>query len=309
MSQGAPAALAPQGSRAGAETGSREKKRRIGDATTSIVAVNSLCLVPGKNLPLAAELHALGFLAEELGALPFVSKDTYALVKEYYAKTHGFKCDENSEHAKFFDAHVSLLRYSKQLRVLDLDSSFIEDHINELQPLISSTILRNAATLTNVPLQSWTLPILSALATCSNLTTFADVGLTSPGSAPGNAEGTLCRNPRVLTFLPFAAYNAAVVNVIECCPKLTSLDLGSSVFYDDDDEERQWLKDDTARTALRSGQVVASCGELLTRVWCCWCMQACLSGSCSATASRPRPRCWHFRRCSRSSLSNPATRP
>lgn len=156
--------------------------------------VNSLRLLPTANLPLQNELSILEFLScDELGELPFLSKDMYSLVQAFFAAMKSFnlgKLTEESDELQGADTCLSLLRFCSQLRVLDLNAEPLTRDIMESESQICDIIIRNNERLEHFEAAEYTLTMLSALSSCRNLTSFRESGLDQTASS---ARECCCR--------------------------------------------------------------------------------------------------------------------
>jgi hypothetical protein len=124
------------------------KKQRVDSAQHG---ANTLCLVPARNLPQSLELVVLSFLSiEECSELPLVSKDVYALAREYFANhARSFTLKRIAwgpgHPYRFSKQPVFLLRFCNRLDRLwlDHDSFFFNERI---RAMALQAIERNAST-------------------------------------------------------------------------------------------------------------------------------------------------------------------
>jgi hypothetical protein len=165
-------------------------------APASQSAVNSLRLA-NRVLPLALEIKALSFLGfDAFGSMAFLSKDTRALLGQFFAVSQDLPFDHSDTAAFSADPPLradraevwSLLLHCERLQTLTLPGVVGDhaQHLSKLRSLVARVIRRNAASLQSVSISresKLSSPlVLAALSTSANLNRFTVFPLaTKPG--------------------------------------------------------------------------------------------------------------------------------
>jgi hypothetical protein len=191
-----------------------EKKQRV---SASNELVNTLRLVPTKNLPLALEFEVLSFADfEEIGDFAMLSKATGVLVKSFLKQCHSspvcegdwsFDAGEHIFCSFYLMAHCAALRRFNLPNVSGSDNASVD----LISDMVVRVIQKNRQTLQSVNLGALnsvvTLTTIAALATLPNLQDFIEVPLAD------------CSLP---------ALNSHVLFLAKRCRNITNLQLGTS---------------------------------------------------------------------------------